>query len=121
MKLHLGNTDIKILELMLKDDDMVQNHYSKEIFNCHFLSDYISKLRMKLGKYFKDDGFNIIATEKHEVIKIDKSKTIIGIYRLYPNYKNKIENLLKNYKKKNKNIHQKSQNLSKIKADKNGR
>ena len=121
MNFHLGKTDIKILKLMLNNDDVVQNHYSKEVFNCHFLSDYISKLRIKLGKYFKDDGFNIIATESHTIIKIDNTKSIIGIYRLYPSYKNKIIELLKKYELKNKNIHQKSQNLSKIKADKNGR
>jgi len=94
-KLHLNKTELKVLQLSLKDDDRVQNHYSQQVFNCHYLSDYVSKLRIKLGNYFKDDGFNIIKTENHIITKIDGTKTTIGIYRIEPNYRSKIEKITK--------------------------
>ena len=96
-KLHLCSIDIKVLEMALLDDDRVQNHYSQQVFNCHYLSDYISKLRIKLGTHFKDDGFNIIQTETHLVTKIDGKKVPIGIYRLAQSYKTKIKKVLKNH------------------------
>lgn len=92
--INLSTKDLKILTLALKNDDRVQNHYSQQVFNCHYLSDYVSKLRIKLGNYFKDDGFNIIKTEKHIITKIDGTKTTIGIYRIEPEYKKEIKKLV---------------------------
>jgi len=95
-KLHLNKTEFKILDLALKNDDRVQNHYSKEVFNCHYLSDYVSKLRTKLSNYLKADGFEIIQTETHHVIKADGNNASIGIYRISKRYYSKIEEIIKN-------------------------
>lgn len=100
-KLHLNKTEFKILSMALQNDDRVQNHYSKEVFNCHYLSDYVSKLRVKLGTYFKDDGFEVIQTETHQVIKIDGSMASIGIYRVSKKYYAKIEEIIKNSQNQN--------------------
>lgn len=94
--IHLNKTDIKILSMALNNDDKVQNHYSKEIFNCHYLSDYVSKLRTKLGNYFNVDGFSIIETETHHIFKIDGIKGTIGIYRISLKYYSKIRYLVNN-------------------------
>lgn len=95
MNIIFNPTEKKILKLALKDDDRVQTHYSKEIFNCHYLPDIIQHLRPKLGKIFRvDDGKTILATEYHSVIKIDGKKANIGIYRLDPSYKARIRECL---------------------------
>jgi hypothetical protein len=92
--IHLNKTDIRILSMALNNDYRVQNHYSKEVFNCHYLSDYVSKLRIKLGNYFNVDGFSIIETETHHILKIDGTKGTIGIYRISLKYYSKIKELL---------------------------
>lgn len=95
-KLYLSKMERKILSLALKDDDRVQNHYSKEVFHCHNLPDYISKLRTKLVKYFNnDDRFNIIFNEKRKVIKADGTIATIDIFRINPRYKAEIDKQLK--------------------------
>ncbi|WP_323594475.1 hypothetical protein [Aliarcobacter butzleri] len=96
--IHLNDTDIKILSMALNYDDRVQNHYSKEMFNCHYLSDYVSKLRMKLSNYFNEDGFSIIETETQIIIKKDGKKAPIGIYRISKKYYSRIKELLNNNK-----------------------
>jgi hypothetical protein len=92
--IHLNKTDIKILSMALNNDYRVQNHYSKEVFNCHYLSDYVSKLRIKLGNYFNVDGFSIIETETHHIIKTDGTKATIGIYRISKKNYSKIKELV---------------------------
>lgn len=92
--IHLSKTDLKILSMALNNDDRVQNHFSKEIFNCHYLSDYVSKLRMKLSNYFNVDGFSIIETETHQIFKTDGTKATIGIYRIALKYQSKIKELV---------------------------
>ncbi|ABV68323.1 hypothetical protein Abu_2109 [Aliarcobacter butzleri RM4018] len=101
-KIPLNKTDIKILSMALNYDDRVQNHYSKEMFNCHYLSDYVSKLRMKLSNYFNEDGFSIIETETHYITKSDGTKATIGIYRISKKYYSKIRELVNTNKPKNK-------------------
>lgn len=91
----INDTEKKVLNLALIDDDRVQTHYSKELFNCHYLPDIIQHIRRKLEKYFDvDDGMEVLATESHTVTKIDGTKTRIGIYRIIPSYKPKIRELL---------------------------
>lgn len=93
-------TEIKILTLALNNDDRVQNHYSKEIFNCHYLSDYVSKLRDKFEKYFNNSNRNgIIETENRIITKSNGKKTPIGIYRISTKYKNEIRKLLNRVEK----------------------
>jgi hypothetical protein len=85
----------RILSLALEDDNRVQTHYSKEVFNCHYLPDIIQHLRKKLEKNFNvDNGITILPTEFHNVIKKDGSKARIGIYRISPKYKLGIRKLL---------------------------
>lgn len=91
----MNDTEKKVLRLALVDDDRVQTHYSKELFNCHYLPDIIQHIRRKLEKIFSvDDGMDILATESHTVTKIDGTKTRIGIYRINPSYKPKIREIL---------------------------
>ena len=108
-RINLNKTEIKILTLALNDDDRVQNHYSKEVFNCHYLSDYVCKLRAKFIKHFDVDNFDIIKTETHQVTKIDGTITPIGIYRIVPRYKIEIKKILDSYSK-----------LQNLKSAKNG-
>lgn len=84
----------KILSMALNNDNSVQNHYSKEIFNCHNLPDLIQHLRRKLKAYFNTDGKDILYTEFQNIIKKDGSKARIGIYRISPKYKLGIRKLL---------------------------
>jgi len=92
----LTKTEQKVLIMALKNDDRVQQHYSKEIFNCHYLPDIIQVLSAKLTKFFNlDDNTAILATEYHKVIKIDGTKARIGIYRIVPKFKLEIEGMLK--------------------------
>jgi len=100
-KIHLNPTEKKVLEMALNRDDRVQNHYSKEVFNCHYLADYISKLRKKLNHFFDADAFNILETEPHTVIKSDGSTSTIGIYRVNSNYRQSIKELLNKQVAKN--------------------
>ncbi|WP_373033564.1 hypothetical protein [Sulfurovum sp.] len=94
--LSLNETEKKILSLALKDDDRVQTHYSKEVFNCHYLPDLIQHLRRKLERFFDiADGTDILLTEPHEVLKIDGSVARIGIYRISPNYKKRLAEIIK--------------------------
>jgi hypothetical protein len=93
--LHLTPTERKILEMALKDDDRVQQHYHF-MFGCHYLPDIIQHLRRKLEKFFRvEDGKKIFATEIHKIVKIDGKKASIGIYRIVPEYKNEIAKQLK--------------------------
>lgn len=108
-KINLNKTEMKILYLALNDDDRVQNHYSQKVFNCHYLADYVSKLRVKLSRYFKVDGFDVIKTETYQVTKIDGTVTPIGIYRIEPKYKIEIKKILDTYSK-----------LENLKSAKNG-
>ena len=88
-------TEKKILSLALKDDNRVQQHHSKEVFNCHYLPDIIQHLRRKLEKHFNIvDGITVLPTEYHKIIKIDGTKARIGIYRISPKYKLGIIKLL---------------------------
>lgn len=97
--IHLNDTDIKILSMALINDDKLQNHYSKEVFNCHNLPDLIQHLRKKLKAYFNvSDGKNILYTETQIIIKKDGKKAPIGIYRISKKYYSRIKELLNNNK-----------------------
>lgn len=95
MSINLTPTEKKVLRLALNDDDRVQTHYSKEVFNCHYLPDHIQYLRPKLGSLFDvEDGTEILATEYHSITKIDGKKSRIGIYRIDEIYKTKVKKLI---------------------------
>ena len=93
-KIPLNDTDVKILSMALNNNNSVQNHYSKEIFNCHNLPDLIQHLRRKLKAYFKTDGKNILYTEYNNIIKSDGKKARIGIYRINPKFRNWIKEII---------------------------
>lgn len=80
--------------MALQNDNKVQNHYSKEVFNCHYLPDTISKLRLKLGEHFEVNGFDIIVTQKYSIQKANGEKRKVGIYRIAKEYKQVIKGLL---------------------------
>jgi hypothetical protein len=78
--------------MALNNDDRVQNYYSKELFNCMYLSDVIQHLRRKLKRYFNaESGKDVLHTEYHEVIKKDGSNARIGIFRINSNYKKELK------------------------------
>lgn len=91
--------ETKILEFALADDDRLQQHYAKELFNCHYLPDIVQHLRPKLGLIFDvTDGTKILPTEYHSITKIDGKNARIGIYRLNDLYKEKIKSILEDDK-----------------------
>lgn len=94
MKVSFTPKELKIISRCLVDDDRVQQHYH-HLFHCHYLPDVIQHIRKKLYKQFGND---IIQTEYHQVIKIDGSKTNIGIYRIPKNWKPIIRKMLEDKK-----------------------
>lgn len=94
-KLNLNPTELKILSLAAVDDNRVQTHYSKEVFNCHYLPDIIQHVRKKLELYFKtSSGENVLFTEFQRVVKANGKTARIGIYRINPNFKGQIKKVI---------------------------
>lgn len=95
MKNTINDTEIKILSMCLNDDDRVQQRYHN-LFKCHYLPDIVQHLRRKLEFIFEvENGNEILSTEYHKVLKVDGTKTRIGIYRIVNKYKKEIRILLK--------------------------
>ena len=89
-------TEIKILEMCLVDDDRVQQHHAY-MFNCHYLPDLVQHLRKKLQKYFDvswDVTMDNLHTERKTIIKVNGKKAKIGIFRLTQNWKKEVKQLL---------------------------
>jgi len=90
----------KILTMALNNDDRLCSFYAKELFEHINLADVVRKeIRLKLSlilsveyDYVKDI---IFYTEKRVIIKNNKKKTTIGIYRIDNRYKKIIRRLLK--------------------------
>ena len=91
-----SEVETKILEMALVDDDRLQQHHAY-IFNCHYLPDLIQHIRKKLKKHFdvsKEVVKNNFYTEPRIVLKINGKKAKIGIFRLTPEWKEKVKILL---------------------------
>ncbi len=93
----LTPTETKILKMCLVDDDRVQQHHAY-MFNCHYLPDIIQHLRKKLKKHFDithDEAKENLYTDYRVVIKENKKKAKIGIFRLTTEWKHEVRKWLK--------------------------
>lgn len=89
-------TEIKILNMCIKDDDRVQQHHAY-MFGCHYLPDIIQHLRKKLKRHFDvshDEAKDNLYTEYRTVIKENGKKAKIGIFRLTDIWKKEIKPML---------------------------